>query len=67
MPKSYLITLDQTDLQSIIFQTVDRAIKINRITAGFNNTLDKGFEDTETEKNTSIKKTSNHKKEVCNG
>ena len=31
MPKTYLITLSETDLQNVVYNCVDRAIKINRI------------------------------------
>ncbi len=30
MPKSYLITLSEAELQTVVFECVDRAIKINK-------------------------------------
>ena len=31
MAKSYLITLTQSDLESIVFNAVDRALKLNKL------------------------------------
>jgi len=35
MPKSYLITLSETDLQTLVFSAVDRAIKLNKLSGNY--------------------------------
>lgn len=35
MLKSYLITLSETDLQTLVFSAVDRAIKLNKLSRNF--------------------------------
>lgn len=35
MAKSYLITLTESDLQTLVFSVVDRAIKLNKLAGNY--------------------------------
>ncbi len=41
MAKSYLITLSEADLQTLVFSAVDRAIKLNKLSGGLQNPAQK--------------------------